>query len=102
MGHTYGDAWIDLLYDYDTEVRETSPSEEIMKLHGIRPKKYLVYPGTEKVVLEDFVIGKPLINYEPKTIIKAGLFDSKYPIYDKKELEKCNAGDIYTANITHQ
>ena len=96
MGNTYGDAWIDLLYDVDTEVRITSPSEEIIKVHKITPIRYLVLSGTDKKFPEGVFVGVNGISYEPKTLIKPG---SPYPGYERINLEDCQAGQIYPVTL---
>lgn len=96
MGITYGDAWVDLLYDMDTEVRITNPSEEIMKVHKIKPTRYLVLPGTEKKFPEGVFVGVNGIDYEPKTLVKPG---SPYPKYERVNLEESEAGQIYPVTL---
>jgi len=94
MGNKYADSWIDLLYDVDTEVRITSPSREVMKVHGLRLKKYLVLPGTDRIFPDD-VFNDDIV-YESKTLVKPG---SPMPTYERKKLEKCKAGEIYPVTI---
>ena len=96
MGSTYGDAWMDLLYDIDTEVRITNPSDEIMKVHKIKPTRYLVLPGTDRKFPEGVFIGVNGISYEPKTLIKPG---SSYPKYERVNLEECDTGQIYPVTL---
>src|SRR3989344_1107401 len=96
MGNTYGDAWMDLLYDINTEVRITNPSEEIMKVHKIKPTRYLVLPGTDKKFPEEVFVGVNGISYDPKTLIKHG---SHYPKYESVNLEDCEAGQIYPVTL---
>ena len=104
MGNRYGDAWIDLLYDLSTEVRETNPSEEAKK-QGIRSKRYLVLPGTDKIFPEGaFIDWKRLENFEgydwePKTVIKSGRPDSYYPKRGLTPLEHVEIGGVYPVTL---
>jgi hypothetical protein len=96
MGNTYGDAWINILYDMDTEVRITDPSEEVMKVHNIKPTRYLVLPGTDKKFPEGVFVGVKDIHWGPKTVKKPG---SPFPKYERMELKECQAGQIYPVTL---
>ena len=98
MGSTYGDAWIDLLYDIDTQVKITNPSEEVRRVHKINPQKYLVLPGTDKKFPEGVFIGVDDIYYQEREFIrKISPVESQYA--RQKDLEKCSAGEIYPVTL---
>lgn len=107
MGNRYGDAWIDLLYDVNTQVRETNPGKESKK-HGVKPKKYLVLPETNKVFPAGvFIDWEHLRRFEgydwqPKTIIKSGRPDSYYPKYELVSLEHAEIDSIYPITLVKE
>ena len=104
MGNRYGDAWIDLLYGINTEVRETNPAKEAKK-QGIRPERYLVLPGTETIfpggIFINWVELKEFegYNWEPKTVIKSGRPDRCYPKHELTPLDNAEIGSVYPVTL---
>src|SRR3989344_5486960 len=104
MGNRYGDAWIDLLYDLNTQVRETNPSKKVRK-QGVMPKRYLVLPETDKVFPAGvFIDWEHLQEFEeydwqPKTVIKSRRPDSYYQKHELTPLEHAEIGSIYPVTL---
>ncbi|MBI2043239.1 hypothetical protein HYT25_02525 [Candidatus Pacearchaeota archaeon] len=104
MGSTYGDAWISALYDIDTEVKITNPSEEVRRIHKIEPQKYLVLPGSEIKFPEGVFIGVQNLNYRAKMVVKKISQDSRYNhgYVRLKDLVKCSEGELYPVTLVRR
>lgn len=101
MGEKYGVAWINLLYDLDTEVRITNPSEEVKKVSNIKPTKYLIIPYISKIFPNDFNLEAENINWRPKRIIEPPEEGGHYPVIKRTELEDAKVGSSYKVTLMH-
>ena len=50
--------YICLLYDFNVKIMETRISPEIAKIHKIKPQRYFIIEGTDKVLPDDIGLGK--------------------------------------------
>jgi hypothetical protein len=99
MVRRYGNGWLNMRYDIDTEVRMTKPSKSDRKVHGIEPIKYLVLPGTNTLFPQEFFIDIEGIKYEPKSVIAQHPTETDNVRYHSKELYECKVGEIYPMTL---
>lgn len=99
MGLTYGDAWLEWLYDLETEVRLTNPSAETSRVHRIRPKKYLVLPNTSRIFPDEILtVGESTDKSYYFEACAAGSQGSR----SVRSLEDCEPGDLYRVSLVHR
>ncbi len=55
MGSTCAIAWINMMYDFEAEARETNPPSEISKVHNINSQRYFVVAGSDVILPHDIL-----------------------------------------------
>tara|TARA_Y100000034_G_scaffold19552_1_gene22087 strand:- start:1677 stop:2195 length:519 start_codon:yes stop_codon:yes gene_type:complete len=101
MSNRFGNAWIELLYDLDLEVKETSPSSESMEVHDIKPKKYLVLQGTDTIFPGNIFSDSDKVNYERRNKVGVPNEGGNYPIvhYEGEKVKDTEVGGTFHATL---
>jgi hypothetical protein len=85
------EARFEWLYDLEAKVEETNPDQIIKVVHNIKPIKYLVLPGSDKIFPQQYDLDN-----ESFSIIPTGLLKNPQDSFDLEDLANI---DIDLTNV---